>query len=99
MSALLHDQDFLLWSERQAELLRAGRLAELDIEGLQEEVEDMGREQKRDPGAGLRALGGGPTYVRRTLLREGVGRGSAGRDDCLRSLRLVPAEARHLSGA
>ena len=42
----LHDQDFLLWAERQAELLRGGRLAELDIEGLLEAVADVGREQK-----------------------------------------------------
>ena len=46
MSVSLHDQDFLLWADRQAELLRGGRLEELDIEGLLEEVEDMGREQK-----------------------------------------------------
>jgi len=46
MSASLHEQDFLIWSERQAELLRAGRLDALDVEGLLEEIEEMGREQK-----------------------------------------------------
>jgi hypothetical protein len=46
MSASLHEQDFLLWSEQQAELLRFGRLDALDVEGLLEEIEEMGREQK-----------------------------------------------------
>jgi hypothetical protein len=46
MSASIHDEDFLRWTEQQADLLRAGRLAELDVAHLLEEVEDMGREQK-----------------------------------------------------
>ena len=46
MDASMREQDFLLWSERQAELLRARRLESLDVEGLLEEIEDMGREQK-----------------------------------------------------
>ncbi len=46
MSARTHDTDFLLWTEEQAALLRAGRLAEADIENILEEIEDMGKEQK-----------------------------------------------------
>ncbi|GAB6043229.1 DUF29 domain-containing protein [Endothiovibrio diazotrophicus] len=41
-----YQNDFLLWTERQAALLRAGRLTELDFENILEEIEDMGREQK-----------------------------------------------------
>ena len=47
----LYDDDILLWSERQAELLRrraAGELvneAELDWPNLAEEIEDVGRSQ------------------------------------------------------
>jgi hypothetical protein len=40
--ALLYEQDFYVWTQRQAELLRAGRFAELDLPHLIEEVEDLG---------------------------------------------------------
>ena len=46
MISALYEQDFLRWTEQQAALLRAGRLADLDIEHLREEIEDMGKEQK-----------------------------------------------------
>ena len=51
-----HDQDFLLWAERLAELLGGGRLAELDMEGLLEAVEDVGREQKVAPQSLIRMI-------------------------------------------
>ena len=44
----LHDRDFYTWTQQQAALLRAGRLAELDVANLLEEVEDMGRSEKRE---------------------------------------------------
>lgn len=46
MKSRLHEQDFLRWTEEQAALLRAGRLAEADIDNIVEEIEDMGKEQK-----------------------------------------------------
>jgi len=46
--ARLYDQDFLLWTEETGRLLRAGRLDELDIEHIAEEIEDMGKSQKRE---------------------------------------------------
>jgi hypothetical protein len=46
MNLSLYEQDFLRWTEQQAALLRAGRLADLDIEHIREEIEDMGKEQK-----------------------------------------------------
>ena len=46
--ARLYDEDFLLWTEKTARLLRAGRLDELDIEHIAEEIEDMGKSQKRE---------------------------------------------------
>jgi hypothetical protein len=42
-----HDTDFYTWTQEQAALLRAGRLSDLDIAGLLEEVEDMGRSERR----------------------------------------------------
>jgi len=44
----LYDQDFFEWTQRNAELLRAGRFAEADIAHIAEEVEDMGKSQQRE---------------------------------------------------
>jgi hypothetical protein len=43
-----YEQDFYAWTQEQAALLRTGRLAELDIENLAEELESMGRSEKRE---------------------------------------------------
>jgi hypothetical protein len=37
----LYERDFYAWAERQAELLRAGRLADLDLDNLLLEVEGL----------------------------------------------------------
>lgn len=42
-----YDEDFALWLEAQAALLRARRFDELDIEHLAEEVESVGRSEFR----------------------------------------------------
>jgi hypothetical protein len=39
-----YDQAFYAWSKAQADLLRAGRYADLDLDHLIEEVDDFGRE-------------------------------------------------------
>ena len=39
----LYDADFVLWSQRNAELLRAGATAEADLAHIAEEIEDMGK--------------------------------------------------------
>jgi hypothetical protein len=44
----LYDRDFYAWANEQATLLRAGRLAEADIENIAEEIETMGRSEKRE---------------------------------------------------
>lgn len=38
----LYDQDFYAWTTEQAELLRAGRAAELDWANIAEEIESVG---------------------------------------------------------
>jgi Domain of unknown function DUF29 len=48
MSNSLYDRDFYAWANQQAALLRAGRLAEADIENIAEEIESMGRSEKRE---------------------------------------------------
>lgn len=44
----LYDQDFYLWTQKQAALLKAGALSQLDIENLTEEIESMGKSQKKE---------------------------------------------------
>jgi hypothetical protein len=48
MSNTLYDRDFFAWANEQARLLRAGRLSDADIEHIAEEIESMGRAEKRE---------------------------------------------------
>jgi hypothetical protein len=44
----LYDQDFYAWANEQAALLRAGKLSAADIEHIAEEIESMGKTEKRE---------------------------------------------------
>jgi len=44
----LYDQDFYAWANEQAALLRAGQLSAADIAHIAEEIESMGRTEKRE---------------------------------------------------
>jgi hypothetical protein len=44
----LYDQDFYALANEQAALLRAGKLDAADIEHIAEEIESMGRSEKRE---------------------------------------------------
>lgn len=46
-STQLYDRDFYLWLQETAQLLRTGEFDKLDIENLVEEIESMGRSDKR----------------------------------------------------
>ncbi|MGC8475715.1 MAG: DUF29 domain-containing protein [Acetobacteraceae bacterium] len=52
----LYDRDFHAWAGEQAALLRAGRLAEADIAHIAEEIESMGRSEKRELISRLKVL-------------------------------------------
>ena len=56
MSANLHDQDFYAWTQQQAGLIRAGRVSELDLEHLLEEVESMGASERSQLQSRLKVL-------------------------------------------
>ncbi len=43
-----HDHDFHAWAAEQAALLRAGRLSEADVQHIAEEIETLGRGEKRE---------------------------------------------------
>ncbi|MGB8843637.1 MAG: DUF29 domain-containing protein [Aliidongia sp.] len=44
----LYDQDFYAWANEQAALLRAGNLSAADVEHIAEEIESMGKTEKRE---------------------------------------------------
>src|SRR5919199_451354 len=54
--AALYESDFYGWCMREARLLREGRLAELDLPNLAEEIESLGNEQEHALEASLRVL-------------------------------------------
>ena len=58
----LYERDYVDWLQKNAALLRAGRLDALDAENLAEELEDMGRSD-------VRALGSHLTVVMLHLLK------------------------------
>jgi hypothetical protein len=55
-NARLYDDDFYAWANEQAELLRAGKLAQADIEHIAYEIESMGKTEKRELVSRLRVL-------------------------------------------
>ncbi len=42
-----YDRDFFAWSKEQADLLRTGRYGRLDVQHLVEEIEDLGKRERR----------------------------------------------------
>lgn len=52
----LYEQDYYLWLEVTAQLLREGQLSALDAANLLEEIEDMGRSEKRAVYSNLKML-------------------------------------------
>ncbi|MTJ51500.1 DUF29 domain-containing protein [Anabaena sp. UHCC 0253] len=44
----LYEQDFYLWIETISKQLKAGKIAEIDLANLIEEIESMGKSEKRE---------------------------------------------------
>jgi len=44
----LYDRDIIAWANEQTRLLREGRLDQLDIEHIAEEIEDVGKSEQRE---------------------------------------------------
>ncbi|MEA3642731.1 MAG: DUF29 domain-containing protein [Lamprobacter sp.] len=51
-----HDGDYYAWALEVAEHLRAGRLSEVDLNGVAEELEDMGKAQRHALASHLKVL-------------------------------------------
>jgi hypothetical protein len=48
LTSSLYDSDFYAWANEQAGLLRSGQLSAADIEHIAEEIESMGKTEKRE---------------------------------------------------
>lgn len=47
MNLATHENDFYAWTQEQAHLLKTGKLHQIDWQYIAEELEDMGRSEKR----------------------------------------------------
>ena len=54
MTTATYNTDFYLWTQQQADLLRQGALSALDVDNLIEEIESMGKRDRRAIGSYLR---------------------------------------------
>jgi hypothetical protein len=52
----LYDTDFAEWAKETAELVRAGRLNEVDLEHVAEEIEDLAKSDRRAAASQMRRL-------------------------------------------
>lgn len=51
-----YHQDFYAWTQEQAQLLKVGQLSAIDIENIIDEIESMGRSEKRALSSRLEVL-------------------------------------------
>ena len=56
LSVTLYDRDYFLWLTTTAEQLKQGRLADVDLENLIEEIESMGKSQRHSIKSFLKRL-------------------------------------------
>jgi len=52
----LYDEDFLRWTEENAALLRSGNVGEADLDHIAEELEDMGKSERREMESRVRVV-------------------------------------------
>lgn len=43
----MYERDLYVWAQTNAQLLREGRLSEIDVEHIAEELEDVGKSERR----------------------------------------------------
>jgi hypothetical protein len=56
MSVNPYSTDYYAWTQRQVELLKSGRVSDLDVEHLIEEIESMGAREKKELSSRLEVL-------------------------------------------
>ncbi|MEQ8999334.1 MAG: DUF29 domain-containing protein [Coleofasciculus sp. B1-GNL1-01] len=56
MTSISYENDFYAWTQEQANLLRTGKLHQIDWQNIAEEIEDRGRAEKRQLESRLEVL-------------------------------------------
>lgn len=56
MQSKLYETDFYGWTQQQAAILKAGKLSDLDVMNLMEEIESMGGSERRELESRLEVL-------------------------------------------
>lgn len=56
MNSITHENDFYAWTQEQAKLLKTGQIHQIDWQNIAEEIEDMGRSEKRQLESRLEVL-------------------------------------------
>jgi len=56
MNSTTHETDFYAWTNEQVQLLKTGQLNQIDWQNIAEEIEDMGRSEKRQLESRLEVL-------------------------------------------
>ena len=80
-NSVAYDDDFFAWTMEQARLLREGAVSEIDTLNLAEEIESMGKNNRRELGTRLAVL----------LMHLLLGPFAAGQRDFLMSIPAVAA--------
>ena len=47
MNSNIYEKDFYAWTQEQSQLLKTGQIHQIDLQNIAEEIEDMGRSEKR----------------------------------------------------
>ena len=55
-NSIAYEDDFFAWTQDQARLLREGKLTRVDAENVAEEIESMGKSDRREVKSCLRRL-------------------------------------------
>src|SRR5437016_5462317 len=55
-NSAVYDEDFYAWTQEQARLLRSGKFSQIDVENVAEELESMGRSDRREIDSRLEVL-------------------------------------------
>ena len=90
MPRALYDEDFFLWSQEQAALLRDKKCTDLDLDNLAEEIESLGKRDRRELESRLRVL---MTHLLKWRHQSEERSGSWGSTITEQRLRIQPSSA------
>ena len=75
---IAYEKDIVAWANEQASFIRAGRFDLLDLENIAEEIEDVGKSEKRELASRMAVLIEEPAAQRQAALLHGLRDGAHG---------------------